>query len=276
MDKKVELQFLGFLTTPPLWKEESVFGIPQFDPIFSFSTEDLNISQKIPSLRENFVLGKRVERFFELGIDLSEEYRMIASNIQISRKKITLGELDFILQNNKKKLFHVELVYKFYLYDPTIPEEIERWIGPNRKDSLMRKIKRLKENQLPLIFEPETKEYLNTLNIQPEDLQQEVCFKANLFLPKNYSTKELEFINPDCICGYWITFSEFSSEEFASFNFITPTKQNWPIAPENGENWMSHSEIIFEIRGFFDQQRTPLVWVKKENNIFERIFVVWW
>lgn len=276
MNKLFNLQLSGFLGTPPLWKDKNVCGIKQFDPGFSFSTEGLDVSEKIPSLEKNFVLGKRAERFFELGIDLSEEYRMLASNIQINRNKITLGELDFILENKEKKIFHVELVYKFYLFDPSLPVEKERWIGPNRKDSLMRKIKRLKQNQFPLIFEPETREFLKTFQIIPEDILQEVCFKANLFLPRHYLPEQIEFINPDCICGYWITFAEFSSEEFSEFEFITPKKQDWPVDPKQGRNWKSHSEILSEIEMFFKQKRTPLVWVKKKRNIFEKIFVVWW
>ena len=38
------------------------------------------------------------------------------------------------------KILHLELVYKFYLYDKNLGEkEIERWIGPNRSDSLLEK-----------------------------------------------------------------------------------------------------------------------------------------
>ncbi len=52
----------------------------------------------IEKLERIFVLGKRVEAFFEHQIQQSEDYLLKISNLQIIQNKKTLGELDFIIE----------------------------------------------------------------------------------------------------------------------------------------------------------------------------------
>jgi len=56
-------------------------------------------------------------------------------------------------ENNKP--IHLEIIYKFYLYDPSIGlTQLDHWIGPNRRDSLVKKLTKLKQKQLPLLYHP--------------------------------------------------------------------------------------------------------------------------
>ena len=277
MDKRLELQFQGFLATPPLWFKNDLFDLPQFEfpraPLLSKET----ILAGSPSLLTNFVLGKRAESFFDLALTHSDRFQVIAQNIQIQREKITLGEIDFLIQDSINiRQLHVELVCKFYVYDPSFENELERWIGPNRKDTLLQKTEKLKQKQLPLLYKPETGPYLSELNLQSEKIQQEVCFKANLFIPKNLKNKEFEDINHQCISGFWIHSQEFTQTDYGKFQFLAPKKQDWCIDPKYGENWVSYSEIKESIGELFLQKKSPLIWVRKNNEQFERLFVVWW
>jgi hypothetical protein len=153
---------------------------------------------------------------------------------------------------------------------------LERWIGPNRKDTLLQKTDKLKQKQLPLLYKPETEPYLSVLNLQCDKLQQEVCFKANLFIPKNLKNKEFEHINNQCISGFWIHSEEFIETDYGRFQFLVPKKQDWSIEPKYGVNWISYSEIKESIRELFLQKKSPLIWIRKNNEQFERLFVVWW
>jgi hypothetical protein len=47
-------------------------------------------------------LGKYVERFVSFQLSRNWAIKIISENIQISKDKITLGELDCILVKNKK------------------------------------------------------------------------------------------------------------------------------------------------------------------------------
>jgi len=277
MDKPLELQFQGFLATPPLWFKNDLFDLPQFEfpqaPLLSKET----ILAGSPSLLTNFVLGKRAESFFDLALTHSDRFQVIAQNIQIQREKITLGEIDFLIEDPiKNRQLHVELVCKFYIYDPSFENELERWIGPNRKDTLLQKTKKLKQKQLPLLFKPETEPYLSGLNLQSDKIEQEVCFKANLFIPKNLKNKEFEHINNECISGFWLHFEEFTETEYGRFEFLVPKKQDWSIDPKYGENWVSYSEIKESIGELFLQKKSPLIWIRTNRRQFERAFIVWW
>ena len=271
MDKNAYQQVLGFLATPPLWKNE-LFGITQFNFPKDITAKEAAISDSPYS-----ILGKRMESFFEALLKSSAEYEVLASNIQISDDKITIGELDFLLKSHsEKQQYHIELVYKFYVYDPDFNEEFERWIGPNRKDSLLQKVMKLKEKQFPLLYKSQTQEYLAVLQINPKDVKQEVCFKANLFLPKNYNYIDTGEINKECIAGYWIHSEEFCGEEYEDHLFFSPKKQQWPVDPQYAENWHSYDTIIKQVDSFIKRQRSPLLWMKKSESEFERFFVVWW
>ena len=276
MQNRVAKQFEGFLNTPALWKnyfqEIQQFQLPQInDPLQKPIAEDL------PSLSTNFVMGKRVERFFEWIIRQNQGYKLLAENMQISRDKITLGELDFLLKDLiNQQVYHVEMVYKFYVYDTSFTAEKQRWIGQNRKDTLLQKTIKLKEKQFPLLFKPETKELLSSLNLNAEEVLQQSCFKANLFVPKELQNKQFSEINSYCIAGIWLHFKEFKTSNYKSFEYYAPKKQDWPILPEHGETWFSHSEIINQIEILFEKKKAPLIWVKKPGNKYERLFVVWW
>ena len=263
--------------TPPLWKNEDVFGLQQFEfPKYSFP-EAIDLQKALPGLETNYVLGKRMERFFEFLLNCSTNIKVLKSNIQIQQEKITLGEIDFLA----KDIFldqnhHIELVYKFYVYDPSYENELERWIGPNRKDSLLQKIEKLKQRQFPILFNVEAKEHLSLLNLKAEDLTQSVCFKASLFIPKGIQFKQSLQLNENCISGIWLHFEEFTSEEYSGYNYYIPKKQDWSVQPEFSENWFSYSEIKKEILVQHKTKKSPLVWIKKNNFEFERMFVVWW
>lgn len=275
MEKRLQKQYLGFLNTPPLWRHE-LLGLKQFehppkDPVFT--------GREIPKqhLKENqLILGKKAESFFEAAIRHSPHYELLAANVQVHQDKITLGEIDFLLEDKfRSKFLHVELVYKYYVYDPSFDEELARWIGPNRRDSFLQKISKLKDRQLPLLYKPQSLPILENLDLKPEQLQQEVYFKASLFVPKNFQQREFSLIDESCISGYWIHFSEFSKEEYGTSEFYTPKKKDWPVTPEHGEKWYSFPEAQKELQKHLEQKRSPLVW-RKTGNSFERFFVVWW
>jgi len=276
MQNRIEKQFEGFIKTPPLWKN-SLEGIAQFKLPEVKNHLETSVAKDSPSLASNFVMGKRVERFFEWIIRQDNNFELLAENIQISCDKITKGEIDFLLKDLIKQQFlHIEMVYKFYVYDPSFSSEMGRWIGPNRRDSLLQKITKLKEKQFPLLFKPETEDLLNSLNLNSSKISQKTCFKANLFVPKHLENAKFPQVNKDSIVGTWLYFADFKSNVYKDFEFFAPKKQDWPILPNHGETWYTHSEIIIQIENLFEKKKAPLIWMKKPGNNYERFFVVWW
>ena len=276
MNHSIKEQLAGFINTPGLWRDSDLFNLKQFQVPTYTGKDLLDSASQILELRSNFVLGKRMEIFFDHLLSHSGQFEVIAKNLQIYRKKVTLGELDFLVKDlQDNSIYHIELVYKFYLYDP-LNEDEEKWIGPNRKDSLIQKISRLKHHQLPLLHAEETREILKSFDLKFQDIEQQVCFKATLFLPKAYKLHNFSKLNKSCIAGYWIRYKDFSYSEYANYSFYAPKKQDWPIDPSTNEEWNSYPVFLAQIQEFINYKKSPLVWMKYGTEEFERFFVVWW
>ncbi len=266
--KEIQLQYEGFLQTPLLWSSKEIFSL-----------EQLNLSKKQVTIFEENIqkklrLGKRVERFVCNELNQHKTITILKENIQIQDGNITIGEIDCLLKQQGKPI-HLEIVYKFYLYDETAGStELEHWIGPNRKDSLVKKLTKLKEKQLPLLFKPQTKLSLEKLKICANEIKQLVYFKAQLFVPYQQKHSAFKLINNNCINGFYIYFQELS--QFLECKFHIPTKVNWLQETKTQVNWISFKKFKLAIEVFMQNKTSPLCWMKQPNGKIYKIFIVWW
>jgi hypothetical protein len=268
-------QFKGFYNTPSLFNE-SFYGLELFDreniDVESFDISNIEILQQLP-------LGKRVEYFLEAIIENSSRYEKIIKNKQIIHNKETLGEIDFIIFDKKRnKYIHIELQYKFYVYDDSFENEIDRYVGPNRSDTLVKKLEKLKNKQFPLLFNKDTKAYLEGIDL--ENIEQKILFKGNIFLPRHLKHKEFKLINNDCIHGYYLSFKEFTKDtSFEQMEFFVPHRFDWLSDPKSNKKWESYEKAKEDLDFFININASPLVWSKKIQDgetIIERFFVTWW
>ncbi|MEX1382947.1 DUF1853 family protein, partial [Lutibacter sp.] len=266
--KAIQSQYEGFFNTPQLWKNNDVFGLQQFELSKIKNTTFEGVLQK------NQRLGKRVESFLSHQLKLDASIKILVENTQIQNKKITVGELDFLIETPKKRI-HLEVIYKFYLFDASVGEtKLEHWIGPNRRDSLVSKLNKLKDKQLPLLYNPFTKPLLTKLNLKTEIIQQQVLFKAQLFIPFQTNNTEVKPLNNNCIKGFYIHFNEL--QQFNSCKFYIPSKINWLQEIQTQTKWQSFEQFVQTIEAFLNQKSAPLCWLKHPNGETEKFFVVWW
>ena len=259
-------RFIGYLKTKQLWDGE-LFDLKQY-PIIGIG----NFEIKLPNKRLR--LGVLVEQFIFACLKENKNVELLMTNIQIIQDKKTVGELDCLI-SDKGKLIHLELVYKFYLYDPSIPgNEIEKWIGPNRKDSLKQKLAKLKTKQMPLLSHPKSNEIINDFGYNSEMFDQKVHFKAQLFTPLGQNERIITEINKSCICGFYITPDEF--QLFKENDFFIPSKLDWLVDPHHDVLWLSHAEAKSIIELELNQSRSPLCWMKDSNGNIRKLFVVFW
>jgi hypothetical protein len=155
-------QIEGF-QTPSYWfmalemLKKEMFIIPELEL-------SLEMVDKL-SINQYLRLGNRLERYFSFIIDQTKRYEVLLENYQVIQNKVTLGELDFVLKDiDNQEVIHVELGAKLYLYDPNKKVELDRWVGPNRRDNLNKKLDKLKQVQLPLLYDVFTQnELLNRI-----------------------------------------------------------------------------------------------------------------
>lgn len=219
-------------------------------------------------------LGHLVERFISNQLHQINNIKVLAENLQIKQAKQTIGELDVLLLQNNTPV-HLEIVYKFYLYDETVgTNELEHWIGPNKKDSLVHKLNKLKTKQLPLLHNSETQQALKQFNISISTIKQYVHFKAQLFVPFQQGKTTYPFINNACIVGVYLNLVE--TIHFKDYLWYLPNKYNWLATPQLNVHWYPYEKAIAAIKTLLTNKRAPLCWVKTPNNELKKIFVVWW
>ncbi len=272
----IKNEYLGFLNSKPLWIDKALLGISQFD-IEELQENDILPDSSEINIRDNEVLGKRIECFFEYCIINSDRYEVMAKNIQVYQGKITIGELDFLIKDHgDNKTLHIEVVYKFYLYDSLIEGELQQWIGPNRKDTLLQKIEKLKTKQLPLLYRDETLPILEDLHIKPNNVYQSVCYMANLFVPLSRKNTIFPIVNNRCIIGFCLPSEAFTSEQYGTYHFNIPRKKDWVTDPKYCDTWFSFDHITEHVHISLSQKKSPLLWMKSNEDSYERFFVVWW
>ena len=269
-------EYLGFLKSLPLWENESLFGMHLFD-FDAINRIAPSFEEPKLTLHENEVLGKRIECFFDYYIQKSKRYHTLIKNKQIFDDKITIGELDIILSDKKEdKVLHVEFVYKFYLYNPMIEGELNRWVGPNKNDTLLCKVKKLKNKQFPLLYKNETQKTLKENGIKTDSIYQKIAFMGCLFIPLSLQNQKMPFLNSNCIVGFWLKSESFVKEVYGAFQFFIPVKKDWIVNPENCKDWLTFKDARQQVHAVISKKRSPLVWMKTSGTKCQRFFVVWW
>jgi hypothetical protein len=276
-------RFKAFYKTASLWTG-TLLGLEQFG-LSNFNFDHLKDSESIdlPVIPQGTLLGKRAEYFFRFCVEQSNNYDLLLSNTQVFKGTITIGELDYIIKKKRTNTtIHIELVYKFYIYKPEITsdktsqilQELNRYQGPNGRDNLVRKLDHLKNQQLPLLYAPETTELLKNHDIEVTRIKQKVCFLAHVFIPHQLWSYKFEYINKSSIVGYYYKFQAFTKAETTNSYFL-PEKYAWKILPQILPNSYTFNEILELTRESLQRGFAPLIWMQlSESSIFERFFIV--
>ena len=269
-EQHLQLLYKGYCSMPLLW-EDTFFNLSQFEiPLINneFAFAGLEVKQ-------NIRLGKLAENLFSKWLQHNLRFDSILENLQIINGKCTIGEIDVIIFDNKfQKYIHLELVTKFYLYNPAYAaSDINAWIGPNRNDSLFEKIDKLKQKQLPLLHREFTQQVLKKHGIiTTTAIEQKVLFKANLFVPVNAKLNTGSF-NKACIVGNYLTLNEFKKVHKTNSKYHCPTKKDWLRHPNTQCNWNSFDEVLFQINNFMEKKQSLMVWVKHKDTFMRYIVV---
>jgi len=269
MDKSNLLRYKGYIKTPSLFITKGSLNLNPIELSSEFKPlpKDFNF--------KNQRLGKLVEEFVFYQLKQQSNVQWLIENLQIQKGSITIGELDALYLLNNKPI-HLEVVYKFYLFDnlKSYKNPLSYWIGPNRKDSLCYKIDKLKNKQFPLLFKSDTKQQLEPYDIDMTAISQSLCFKAQLFLPYNETDIQFGSLNQNCVSGVYISYLNLF--KFQSFKFYKPQKLDWLVVPHKDVGWRDYDSAIIDIEKEINAKRSPLVWIKHSDTKIVKCFVTFW
>ena len=246
----------------------SITGLQTFD------LSELNVVTDLEfQLPTNLRLGHLAEKIVSEFIKASTNFKVLYENVQIIEDKKTIGEIDFIIEDkNKKQLIHMELAYKFYLFDPNISSEpINNWIGPNRKDSLKEKLEKTKRKQFPLLYNDYAK---SQFDIAIDEVSQALCLLVSLFIPYEYKGN----FNPvyeKAIKGYYLNMEAFIGFDNSEKTYYIPPKKEWGMDPSENEIWTDFNGVEKHINTCIKEKQAPLCW-QKNKGTYSAFFIVWW
>ncbi|AKJ27611.1 DUF1853 family protein [Caldimonas brevitalea] len=102
-------------------------------------------------------LGRHAERLLEFYLRHGPVHRLVAANLPLRRPAgercglddTTIGEIDFLLEDDTGQAWHWELAVKFFLCTATGPTAMAAdFVGPDRAETLPGKLAKLFERQL--------------------------------------------------------------------------------------------------------------------------------
>ncbi len=269
MNDRTILRYKGYSKTPFLWKKDAVYGIQQIE----IDTSSASLNNDFTSLEIR--LGKLVEEFVYQELRCIKNINWICDHLQIQDGTQTLGELDALCYLNETPM-HLEVVYKFYLYDTleTYDDPLAYWIGPNRKDTLLYKLDKLRHKQFPLLYNAVTKSYLDAYNLDIKSIIQNVCFKAQLFMPLGIDHTNISPLNSECISGFYLPFKRM--DELKGLLFYIPEKLDWLIVPHRDVDWLDYDMTFSTVNTYIEEKRSPLIWVKYPDDRLKKCFITFW
>lgn len=183
--------------------------------------------------QKNHRLGYYYERLWWAWLQHNPRYQVLAHNIPLRDAQRTLGELDFIVLDRKRQhIEHWEVAVKFYL-GVGDTQHLSSWHGIGLRDRLDRKLHRMCDHQLPLLFTAAGQTYCQQQ--QWQITQQRLILQGRLFYPfatlKNNKQKPPIEINPTHHTGFWASRAQVLEHCLVDkFSWVLLSKEQW-LAP---------------------------------------------
>lgn len=193
-------------------------------------------------------LGFYYQWLWQQLISHHPDYQLVGEEIQLSANGQTLGAIDFLVRNLRSgQLEHWEVAIKFYLAYK------QSWPGPNARDNLDKKVKRMLTHQLMLSDHPAYKATLAAQYGQPD--VRRLIMQGRLFYPMHTTdTGSGIQLNPGAAKGLWTYAAQAQALDLRRI-----AKPEW-IAPPRFE-WLEKEPVLTEVTN-------PTMAVAPDNQIW--------
>ena len=113
------------------------------------------------SQAKSHFLGTYFEQLFSFAVRQFTDLTLLAEHQQIHDGAKTLGEVDLLAQDRDGRCIQFEVALKFYLHRPDLaPTD---WIGPNKNDSLQKKVRHARTHQLEVLSQDDGRIWLESI-----------------------------------------------------------------------------------------------------------------
>ena len=215
-------------------------------------------------------MGKYFEQLVFFILEKDKRYEIILQNHQIVEGKITIGEIDVIVRDTvSDQLEHWEIALKFYLQSKPSPEQ-NTMLGPNAKDNLARKIKKLTNHQMTLSKHTQIQQLLDR-----QSIDSRLFIKGQFFYHLNNKTIVPIDSNSNHDSGSWCFLSEVKKMLDDELKWTMIDKPDWidQYQTDDANELLDSKQAIDFLNNHFDSKNQPMccVGMKKSNGIWKEI-----
>nr|WP_211172934.1 DUF1853 family protein [Marinomonas sp. UCMA 3892] len=221
-------------------------------------------------------LGSYFETLFSFAIAHLSHLKIHLEHFQIVNEGKTLGEVDMLVETPNGELHQFEIAIKFYLERPDLfPHD---WIGPNKNDSLLKKVTRAREHQLQILQTEEGISAIEGVAKGRHPISNLLVF-GRLYSALN-SKEEVDAWLKQSDRGGWIRVSNISLLMPFFSDFLILQKPNWLSVPNINDNFSSNSlQSAYNLVGEFlldDRPRHVFLMsaLYKTDQIHRNVFIV--
>ncbi|WP_369921153.1 DUF1853 family protein [Marinomonas polaris] len=221
-------------------------------------------------------LGSYFETLFSFAIAHLSHLKIHLEHFQIESEGKTLGEVDILVETPDGELHQFEIAIKFYLERPDLfPHD---WIGPNKNDSLFKKVTRAREHQLQILQTEEGMSAIEGVAKGRRPISNLLVF-GRLYSALS-SKEEVGAWLKQIDRGGWIRVSNIDLLMPFFSVFLILQKPHWLSAPNINDNFPFNSlQSAYNLVGeFLLDDRPRHVFIRsalyKTDQIHRNVFIV--
>lgn len=196
-------------------------------------------------------LGKYFETLWLYWLQHNDRYQLVEKNLQVVIDGQTLGEIDFIVFDNKtRQMLHWEVAVKFYLgvADTRI---MSNWYGPNCRDRLDIKVEHLIKRQSMISQDEKVRQWLKQQGIHIDHCA--VILKGRLYYPWQLKSVGIDAASSPSHgaanheYGWWLRPDQFEQEFDQPSCFRPLINQGWlEKIPTYADDMICSKDAIIE------------------------------
>ncbi|KPP97864.1 DUF1853 family protein [Marinobacter sp. HL-58] len=172
-------------------------------------------------------LGHYFERLYQCLMEDLLGWEILLKNQPVRSNGITLGELDFVVRNPADNAIeHHEIAVKFYLGYRNTDREKALWYGPNSRDRLDIKTRRLINHQSQLTKKPEARSLLDASGIETP-ARPRIFMPGYLFYPLGETLTPPADTPSDHLRGGWLCIDDLDELIDDTQQWIPLIKPHW-------------------------------------------------
>lgn len=211
-------------------------------------------------------LGLYFEKLWHFFLQRDPEVELLAHNHPVREDGRTLGEFDLLYYcHRRRRHCHLELAVKYYLAHGAIAEGADDrpgpwslWLGPNSRDRLDIKLRRLLDHQSRLSRLPRGQAVLAQLGVKEPPLR-EVEMKGYLFRHPGDRHHPPPGFNPARSVARWWRPAELPTALEAAGRYRILPREQWlaPALAGPSEPGVGREELLEMLDTRFRERRAP-------------------